>query len=256
MKRLSSHCVVNAALSAMGAAVIVTSAQATNLVANGDFEQLLVPGFSAEFGSRFPSQQVTGWTTNGYNFVFTPGSADTTGATGEFGGLTLWGPNNGSSNGLPATSPSGGNFVAMDGAFEVGPLSQTINGLIPGKATSVSFFWAGAQQQGFNGPTTEQFQVSLGTQTEFTPVVSNANHGFTGWTQETLSFIPASSSELLSFLAIGTPAGVPPFSLLDGVSVSDTPEPATWALFIATFAGFGGFAYLRRKTAHTTAKKV
>ena len=51
-----------------------TSAQATSLVVNGDFEQLLVPGASREFGSRFPSQQVTGWTTNGYNFVFTPGA--------------------------------------------------------------------------------------------------------------------------------------------------------------------------------------
>lgn len=140
----------------------MTSAPASNLVANGDLEQLLVPGFSAEFGSRYPSQQVSGWTTNGYNFVFTPGSADTTGAKGEYGHLALWSPNNGSSNGLPGTSPSGGSFVAMDGAYAVGPLSQTINGLIPGKATSVSFYGAGARQEGYSGATTEQFQVSLG----------------------------------------------------------------------------------------------
>lgn len=87
-------------------------------------------------------------------------------------------------------------------------------------------------------------------------MLSSANHGFTGWTEETLSVIPASSSGLLSFFATGTPNGVPPFSLLDGVSVSDTPEPATWALFIATFAGFGGFAYLRRKSAQAGAGKA
>ncbi len=227
LDRLPIRRVANATLAAAALSVLVTSVEASNLVLDGDFEQLLVPGSSLEFGSRYPTQQVTDWTTNGYNFVFTPGSADTTGAVGEYGGLSLWGPNSGSSNGLPATSPAGGNFLAMDGAYAVGPVSQTINGLTPGQATTVSFFWAGAQQTGFSGANTEQFQVSLGSETQFTPVLSNANHGFTGWQQETFSFMPTSTSEVLSFLAIGAPNGVPPFSLLDGVSVSPSPEPAT-----------------------------
>ena len=246
-ERLSARSILNAAVAVVGAVVLTASAKATNLALNGDFEQLLVPGFSAEFGSRYPSQQVTDWTTTGYNFVFTPGSADTSGSLGEYGGLTLWGPNNGSSNGLPAASPSGGNFLAMDGAYAVGPVSQTINGLTPGNGTTVSFYWAGAQQFGYNSATTEQFQVSLGSEVKFTPVVNNANHGFTGWQHESMSFVPTSSSELLSFLAIGTPAGVPPFSLLDGVVVG-TPEPATWALLMASFAGIGGLALLRRRS--------
>ncbi len=250
IERLSARSFRNAAVAVVGAAVLAASAQATSLALNGDFEQLLVPGAAAEFGSRHPSQQVTGWTTTGYNFVFTPGSADTTGALGEYGGLTLWGQNNGSNNGLPATSPSGGNFLAMDGAYAVAAVSQTINGLTPGKATTVSFDWAGAQQSGFNGATTEQFEVSLGSEVEFTPVVNNANHGFTGWQHESMSFVPTSSSELLSFLAIGTPNGVPPFSLLDGVVVG-TPEPATWTLLLASLAGIGGWALLRRRSQTT-----
>ncbi len=239
-------------LAVIALAALGSSVQATSLVVNGDFEQLLLPGASREFGSRYPAQQVTGWTTTGYNFVFTPGSADTTGAKGEYGGLQLWGPNNGSSNNLPASSPAGGNYVAMDGAFSQAPIFQTLTGLTPGKTTTVSFYWGGAQQRGYNSATTEELQVSLGTEKQFTPILTNANHGFTGWRQETFTFLPTSTSEVLSFLSIGTPGGVPPFALLDGVSVSDTPEPATWALLGASLAGLGCFRVLRRRSARTS----
>ena len=224
----------------------VPAARAANLVVNGDFEQLRVPGSSMEFGSRYPYQQVTGWTTNGYNFVFTPGSADTSGAIGEYGGLFLWGPNNGSNNGLTATSPAGGNYLAFDGAYAVGPISQTISGLTPGKAVTLSFYWGGAQQLGYNGSNTEQIQVSLGNETRSTAVFQNVEHGFSGWRQEVFSFAPTSTTEVLSFLAIGTPNGVPPFSLLDGVVLSDSPEPATGALLALCLALVAGYLCFRR----------
>jgi hypothetical protein len=227
--------------------ILAVSAQAANLVQNGGFEQLLQPGVAAQFGTDYPSQQLTDWSAQGYNFVFTPGSADTSGAVGVYGALYLWGPNNGSANGLPATSPDGGNYLAFDGAFAQGPISQTINGLTPGKSVSVSFWWGGAQQFGYDSATTEQFQVTLGSDVQFTPVLNNANHGFTGWQRETLKFVPTSASEALSFLAIGTPGGVPPFSLLDGVSVSDAPEPAAFALLGIGLAGLGGLVRVRRR---------
>ncbi len=107
-------------------------------------------------GRNYPSQQVTGWTTSDYNFVFQSGTADSSGATGQYGKLQLWVPNNGSANGLPASSPAGGNFIAADGDYIVAPISQTLNGLSPGQTIAVSFYWAGAQQYGFTGPTTEQ----------------------------------------------------------------------------------------------------
>jgi hypothetical protein len=251
-RRRNRRGIVRVGLFSLGLAGLIGSAQATDLVVNGNFEDLLVPGAPSEVGSHFPSQQLMGWTSTGYNFVFAAGRADTIGSNGEYGSIYLWGPNNGSNNSLPATSPAGGNFVAMDGAFEQGPISQNINGLTPGVATTVSFYWAGAQQRGYNSATTDQFQVSLGSEIQFTPVLDNASHGFTGWHQEVLTFMPTSSSEVLSFLAIGMPGGVPPFALLDGVSVSAAaPEPAAWALFMGGLGAVGCFGYLRRRAART-----
>ena len=238
-------------LSAAAATTMLAAipASATNLVVNGDFELTTLAG-SAEFGARYPSDQLTGWTTDGYNFVYASGTADNgTGAAGEYNNVQLWGPGNGSNNGLPAASPTGGNYVGADGAFGVGAISQTINGLIAGHKYDVSFWWAGAQQYGFSGPNTEQWEVSLGSESHSTAVLNNADHGFTGWRQQSFTFTATSSSAVLSFLAHGTPQGVPPFSLLDGVKLEaqgPVPEPASWALMILGF-GASGFA-MRRGT--------
>jgi hypothetical protein len=217
-----------------------------NLVQNGDFEQTLIPG-SAEFGSAYPSQQVTSWATTGYNFIFAPGTADTTGATGQYGNLKLWGPNDGSANGLPSASPSGGNYIGADGAYNVAPITQTINGLSPGSLYSVVFWWAGAQQSGFTGATTEQWQVTLGTSTQSTSVVALPSQGFTGWMKQSFTYLATSTSEVLSFLAVGTPAGVPPFALLDGVSVTKVPEPASITVLLVGIAGLAGAVRLRNR---------
>jgi hypothetical protein len=227
-------------------AALITSAHATPLtVVNGGFDETGISG-SYEFNTNWTtgSQSVTGWTSSGYNFVIVPDTADSTGATSSYGvgDLKLWGPGDGSMNGLGA-SPDGGNYLAMDGAFSVGAVSQMIYGLTPGQAVDVSFYYAGAQQHGYNGTTTEAFDVSLGGETLKTPVLDNAAHGFTGWQSETLTFTPTSSNELLSFLSVGTPNGVPPFTLLDGVSMSPvaaTPEPGSFALLLTGIAGVGG----------------
>ncbi|HLK65424.1 MAG TPA: hypothetical protein VKU19_18425 [Bryobacteraceae bacterium] len=210
-----------------------TQALANNLIVNGGFEQT-----TNGLGQFDDLTQATGWTSaplNGqlaYNFLFGPGTADTTGENGQYGNLQLWGPNNGSNNGLPATSPDGGNFVAADGAFQTAPITQVVNGLTPGADYTVSFYWAGAQQSGFSGATTEQWQVSLGAQTQSTPILDNADHGFTGWQLASFTYTATQASEVLSFLAAGTPDGEPPFSLLDGVSMSAAPEPGTAGLLV------------------------
>jgi hypothetical protein len=41
-------------------------------------------------------------------------------------------------------------------------------------------------------------------------------------------------------------SGGPPFSLLDGVSLSSVPEPSTWAMMFIGFAGLG-YAGLRNR---------
>jgi hypothetical protein len=191
----------------------------TNLVQNGDFSAT-----TNGAGQLGYNTNATDWATTGYNFLFTPGVADTTGVTSQYSSgnwnlLSLWGPNNGSNNGFTAASPTGGNFIAGDGAFQVGSISQAIAGLTVGEQYNVSFWWAAAQQYGYTGANTEQWQVSLGSQTINTAVYNNASHGFSGWQQETFSYTATAATEALSFLAVGTPSGQPPFSLLANVSL-------------------------------------
>jgi hypothetical protein len=64
--------------------------------------------------------------------------------------------------------------------------------------------------------------------------------------QATMSFIPTSTSEVLSFLAVGT--GSPPFLLLSDVSVT-TPEPGTLAVMLTGVVGLGMVARRRRRSA-------
>jgi hypothetical protein len=179
-----------------------------------------------------------------YTFVFAPGTADTTGATGQYGSLGLWGPGNGSANGLPATSPDGGYYIAQDSDFQNSAINQTINGLTPGNTYTVSFWWGAAQQSGFNGATQTQWQVSLGSQTQSTAFASIASHGFSGWMPQSFTYTATSSSEVLSFFANGSPA-VPPFALLDGVTLnanSSVPEPGTLTLIGTGLIGLAGMA--------------
>jgi hypothetical protein len=65
-----------------------------------------------EFAAPAPNH----WTTAGYNFVFLPNTADTSGATGQYNTITLWGPDNQGTNAaaLPLSSPTGGNYIAAD----------------------------------------------------------------------------------------------------------------------------------------------
>lgn len=239
-----------AMVAAVGLGVAVScaagSAQAQNLVTNGSFE--LSTNGPGQLGYN---TNATGWSSsasNAYNFLFASGTADslTNSPIGQYGNLPLWGPNDGSANGLPASSPDGGNFVGADGAFQVGAIQQTINGLTVGSQYVVGFYWAAAQQDNFYGPNTEQWQVSLGSETQSTAVYSNASQGFSGWMYQTFTFTADATSDVLSFLAIGTPSGEPPFSLLDGVSMS-APEPASLALLGVGVVGLGGVLRRRRR---------
>ena len=141
----------------------------------------------------------------------------------------------------------------MDGAFDVASISQALTGLTVGMDTKVYFYYAGAQQYGYTGATTEAFTVSLTdtsantTESHSTAVLSDTDHGFTGWHYTEVDFVPTSSSETLSFLAAGTPGGEPPFSLLDGISVVQvTPEPSTLALLGSGILAVGGLVRRRR----------
>jgi PEP-CTERM motif len=211
---------------------------ATSLVINGSFES---NGGNGQLGYN---TSATGWSvvapSGSYIFLFGPGTADTSGASGQYGNLALWGPGTGSANGLPSTSPNGGYYLALDADFQTSALTQTISGLNVGDTYAVSFYWAASQQYTFNGPTVQKLTVSLGSESQTTPTIDLPSHDFSGWQSQTFDYTATSSSEVLSFLAGGSPA-VPPFTLLDGVSMTDTtspvPEPGTWALMISGLMG-------------------
>lgn len=233
-------------------AVVAIPAKANpdpSLVQNGSFA--ITGGSSSfQFGTGYTSgESVAHWATSGYNFVYVPNTADSTGATGSAGVVKLWGPNDGSANGLPTTSPTGGNYVAADGAYQVAAITQSITGLNVGAKVYVSFSWAGAQQYGFTGPTTDNWTVDLGTSpSQVTKTVSLASEGFSGWTNQTFAFIATSASETLSFLATGTPSGQPPFALLANVVVT-APEPAGTALMMSGIAAMVVIGRRRRTQA-------
>ncbi len=219
-----------------------------NLVSNGGFENL-----TSGLGQLGYNTDAVGWTTTGYNFVFGPNNADSTGSNGQYGNLKLWGPANGSANGL-GPSPFHGNYVGADGAFGVAPIQQVLTGLTVGARYAIKFAWGGIQQYGFDGDQTEQWEVSLGNApSQFTAIYQNPSHGFSGWKNERFVFIADATTATLSFLAHGTPTGVPPFSLLDGVSGTAVPEPATWALMFGGLGVVGGALRSRRRMATVAA---
>ena len=179
-----------------------------NYITNGSFET------TSGTGQLGYNTTATGWSTNGYNFIFGPGTADTTGSNGQYGSVTLWGSNNGGLNTLPASSPDGGNYVAADGAYNVGAITQTLTGLTAGEKYSVGFWYAGAQQHGYDGTTTEQWIVQLGSgpaPDDACPHRRQPRLSQAGITPRS-PFTADGSTDVLSFLAAGTPNGEPPFS--------------------------------------------
>lgn len=242
------------------------AAASPNLVTNGSFETssaTIAPGYSGvEFGvdvfnTGFISQSVTGWQATlpgGISFYFDASKGPSTNPVRNryndsraFLAATYSGP-----------SPDGGNFIGFD-SDQVGdgagkynsPFNQTITGLTTGSTYKLTYYWAGSQLQNRAGATTSQMTATFGgvTQTTGTPIVVGSQ-GFVGWSKVTNYFTATSSSDTLSFLAFGTPAGAPPFALLDGVSLTAVPEPAMWALMVGGF-GLVGAAARRRRNAVT-----
>ena len=249
--RFSAACLCGLSL-AVGSQV----AMAGNLVANGGFEN---NGGVGVIGNQTTLADWTvGAATDGspqpFDFVV-DGNADSTGFNSQWGTIRIWGPNtpNGVSSGPGSNpnphnygpsangftvSPDGGYFFGADAAYADAPISQTISGLTPGNTYDLTFYYAGAQFVDALGANTEGWHVGFGSETWDTATLSNASMGFTGWQSASTSFTASSASQTLAFLATGGPSGLPPFALLDGVSLvehtnpgpSPVPEPSTLAI--------------------------
>lgn len=187
----------------------------------------------------------TGWTntstsgTLGYNFLFTSGTQAVTGVPGNGGNLPLWSGSVGGPDNITVDPiPGGGSFLGNDGAYQTSAVQTTVSGLTVGKTYTLTFDWAAAQQHGYNGITTDYWAVTFGSQTFDTSTITLPSNGFSGWQSDTMTFIPTSASQTLSFLAYGTPSGEPPFALLTDVSMI-VPEPSS---VVAMFIGMLGLA--------------
>lgn len=233
---------------ALSAGVLLSATQTfaspVELVVNGGFEEVTGGSVPAYIKDR----TITGWTqatTSGGNYdaIYAENGL-------QSGPLPLWGPDSGYNNGL-TTSPTGGNMVGMDGDITLHhALTQEIGGLLVGKQYELSFWWASGQQKNFFGPVTNSFTYSFGTDTYSTGIVSLPQGGFSPWTQIKTLFTATSTSQLLSFLSVGTPNGQPPIALLDGVSMTEVapvPLPAALPLLGLGLAGLFGVRRLRRK---------
>jgi len=207
---------------AVGVGLLVCGIARANLVSNGDFA-----AYTGTAPKDFTSNCLpTDWSVGGYVFLDAPGTA-TTGP-----GIPVWGP-------FPAPPPpdANNNFIESDGSVGLAqPVAQTISGLTVGQSYTVSFNQAAGQQYLDSGATTEQWQVSLGSDTQFSAVMNTPSEGVFPWEGQTLTYTASSSSELLSFLAIGS-GGVPPIVFLDGVDMeSSVPEPSAGLILLGVGA--------------------
>lgn len=249
--------VVTVALLTLLFAAFVTDAQAApiNLVQNGGFEQTSLTTTDyvcAQNGSSTCTSRVAHWDStcavfgcvpDGHDVLFLETPDDINGFNSGAG-----------LGGSVTTSPDGGNFISGDGDPQFSaPLFQTISGLTPGASYLVSFYQAATEQAPGPFTTTSQWQVSLGSEVKDSALMTKLPDTWVPWEFQTLSFTATAASEVLSFLAVGTPAGAPPVSLLDGVSltasISSVPEPTSWALLATGLLAMIGVAQLRRRKA-------
>jgi hypothetical protein len=205
---------------------ISVPASAANLVKNGGFEDIF--GRTSSFHISWPDPTYGGRIAD-WNFPFAPFSCLSYDSANPVcsAGLDLWIH--------PGKSPDGGNTLAIDSDPELAkPFSQEISGLTVGENYKLTFYQASGQFTTRTGDTTELWEVKFGTETQRSTMMITPSQGSIGWMQEVMFFTAHSTAQTLSFFAVGTPSGLPPVNLLDGVvleaDVPGVPEPATFAM--------------------------
>jgi PEP-CTERM motif len=258
---------------------LVTNGSVEDNFGFGQFRQTL-PGSPGGQTGAAPGTNAPGWTVSGtnssfpggYAFIFENGhsltnSVSSVGPFSQFGNpggsphLPLWA----GTHSVPNDSGEGTSFYGVDSTFQPSELTQEITGLTVGDKYTLTFDYAAAQQLSYNGNTIDDWVVMLGGQTIASTHLDLPSNQFSGWFTDTVTFTYegiGTDPGLLSFVNNGmggcnsdfmgcapnNPAasGGPPFSLLDSVSLSSVPEPSTWVMMLAGFAGHG-YAGLRSR---------
>ncbi len=254
------------ALACVAVAALATAAPAKadllNLVTNGNFNNTTayytyngVQVGTETSNSNLASWQFTGCSASncGFSFLANSNLASTGWYDQQDGHISTPGTNPGA---LPV---AGSNAFMSDANYETQYMYQSIAGLHVGDTYTLKFWQASFEQSGYTGGFTSSWQVGLGNGSSFnvanygvqnSSTMTVASGGAAGWTQQTLSFVATSTSELLEFFATASSGAQPPFLLLDGVSLTDAtnpvnvPEPATLTL---TAAGVLGLVAARRR---------
>lgn len=225
-----------AALRALAcAAALATGATGAwaNLVQNGSFENTPVT-----ITTQFLSASVANWSNSDIGEALVTPNWFTSGYL--FPNVGVAGP-------LPATSPDGGNFVFSDGDYHNSAITQTITGLTANTQYTLTFWQALAQDTEpyvtIPGPVTGYWNVNFGGDLQSSAFMKGDGSTLTisPWAQQTMTFTAHTSTQVLSFLSVGT--GDPPLVFLDGVSLTaSVPEPGALAMM-----GVGGLLlWLRR----------
>jgi len=261
-------------------AAISLGALAVALVASWSHADPYLPGltnqdFSSYTGSNpkaeFSAVKPTGWT-GGTGLIFVVGQDFANSPAGPIYLTTYGNP-----TGDVFLSPKS-NYVEADGnpIYESGFQYVDLTGLTKGQSYSVTFYQGASQQKGYQGDTTDQWIVSLGTEglkvkpnpgkpgydeyynpdpnasIEASPLMSVPSGQTVGWEPVTLHFVADATTQELSFLAWGDQGNTenePPIAFLSGVDspTVGVPEPSTWAMMIVGFLGVGGLAWRRSK---------